>query len=419
MPFFVEHAPRTSASRHFFHIESGRLDTMLSDFLSTWAADPWARLGLALVAGLVLALLVRVVAHAALDRVATRQPVLSDILRRASGPMEWVLPLLALAICLRTWPASVSPLFTLLQHLSLIALLGACTWLVVRCIGAFEDAAIRNHPMDVADNLRARRVVTQVRVLGRTADVIVIILGAAIILMTIPGVRQLGTSLLASAGVAGLAIGLAAKPVLSNLIAGLQIALTQPIRLDDVVIIEGEWGRIEEITGTYVVVRIWDERRLVVPLNWFIENPFQNWTRQSAQLIGTVYLKLDYRTPLAPLREELARLCDQSELWDRRVCILQVTDTDEHAMQLRALVSTSDSGRGWDLRCLVREGLIAFIQAHYPDALPRWRGELSRGGPAPDLPDPAVPPAQHSPSPEDEGPLRPHDDGAGATPIRA
>ncbi|WP_350017037.1 mechanosensitive ion channel domain-containing protein [Rhodanobacter sp. IGA1.0] len=419
MPFFFAHVPSAAASRHFFHIEGGKLTTMLGDFLSTWTAGPWARLGLALAAGLVLALLVRVAAYAALDRVATRQPVLSDILRRASGPMEWVLPLLAFAICLRSWPASASPLFALLQHLSLIALLGACTWLVVRCIGAFEDAAIRNHPMDVADNLQARRVVTQVRVLGRTADVIVIILGAAIILMTIPGVRQLGTSLLASAGVAGLAIGLAAKPVLSNLIAGLQIALTQPIRLDDVVIIEGEWGRIEEITGTYVVVRIWDERRLVVPLNWFIENPFQNWTRQSAQLIGTVYLKLDYRTPLAPLREELARLCDQSELWDRRVCILQVTDTDEHAMQLRALVSTSDSGRGWDLRCLVREGLIAFIQANYPDALPRWRGELSRGGPAPDPHDPAVPPAQHSPSPEDEGPRRPHNDDAGATPLRA
>ena len=380
---------------------------MLSDFLSTWAADPWARLGLALVASLMLALLVRVVAYAALDRVATRQPVLSDLLRRASAPMEWVLPLLALAICLRTWPASVSPLFTLLQHLSLIALLGACTWLVVRCIGAFEDAAIRNHPMDVADNLRARRVVTQVRVLGRTADVIVIILGAAIILMTIPGVRQLGTSLLASAGVAGLAIGLAAKPVLSNLIAGLQIALTQPIRLDDVVIIEGEWGRIEEIAGSYVVVRIWDERRLVVPLNWFIEHPFQNWTRSSSQLIGTVFLMLDFRTPLAPLREELQRLCEASPQWDRRVCVMQVTDANEQAMQIRMLVSSTDSGRNFDLRCQVREGLICFVQTHYPEALPRWRGELDRSHPESDPTDvPAGPEPQRSPSPEDGGPRR-------------
>ncbi len=381
---------------------------MITDFLYLWAGDPWVRLGLALVAGLVLALLIRVAAYAALKRVAKRQPLLCDILRRASAPMEWVLPLLAVTVSLRLWPASSAALFALLQHLSLIALLVACTWLTVCCIGAFEDAAIRHHPTDVADNLQARRVVTQVRVLGRTADVIVIVLGASIILLTIPGVRQLGTSLLASAGVAGLAMGLAAKPVLSNLIAGLQIALTQPIRLDDVVIIEGEWGRIEEITGTYVVVRIWDERRLVVPLNWFIENPFQNWTRQSSRLIGTVHLKLDYRTPLAPLREELARLCRESELWDRRVCILQVTDADEHAMQLRALVSAADSGRGWDLRCLVREGLIAFIQSHHPEALPRWRGELARGGHAPDHHDPSAPPAQHSPSPEDDGPRRPH-----------
>ena len=378
------------------------------EVFSLWTREPWTRLGLALATGLIISLLVRTGAYAALGRLAKRQPVLSDILRRASAPMEWLLPLLVATVALRTWPASASALFALLQHLLLIALLAVCTWLLIRCIGAFEDAAIRNHPMDAADNLQARRVVTQVRVLGRTADVIVIILGASIILLTIPGARQVGTSLLASAGVAGLAIGFAAKPVLSNLIAGLQIALTQPIRLDDVVIIEGEWGRIEEITGTYVVVRIWDERRLVVPLNWFIENPFQNWTRHSAQLIGTVYLKLDYRTPLAPLRDELARLCHESALWDRRVCILQVTDTDEHAMQLRALVSTSDSGRGWDLRCLVREGLIAFIQANYPDALPRWRGELTRGGQAPDYRDPSAPLSQHSPSPEDDGPLRPY-----------
>jgi small-conductance mechanosensitive channel len=277
----------------------------------------------------------------------------------------------------------------------------------VRCIGAFEDAAIRRYPMDVADNLRARRVVTQVRVLGRTADVIVVIIGASIILLTIPGVRQLGASLLASAGVAGLAIGLAAKPVLSNLIAGLQIALTQPIRLDDVVIIEGEWGRVEEITGSYVAVRIWDERRLVVPLNWFIENPFQNWTRRSSQLIGTVFLMLDYRMPLAPLREELKRLCEEAPEWDRRVCLLQVTDANDRSMQLRALVSSTDSGRNWDLRCHVREGLINYVQTHHPDALPRWRGELERSHPPLDQPAVSVSPEpQHAPSPEDGGPRR-------------
>jgi hypothetical protein len=362
---------------------------------------------LAVIAGLLLALVLRTVAHALRRRLAKTHPVAADIMGRASAPMEWLMPLLTLTIALRTWPPTTSAPFAMLQHLLLISLLAVGTWLVVRCIGALEGAAIRRYPMDVADNLQARRVVTQVRVLGRTADVIVIVIGMSIILLTIPGVRQLGASLLASAGVAGLAIGLAAKPVLSNLIAGLQIALTQPIRLDDVVIIEGEWGRIEEITGSYVVVRIWDERRLVVPLNWFIENPFQNWTRTGSQLIGTVFLMLDYRMPLARLREELKRLCREAPEWDGRVCVLQVTDASERAMQLRALVSSSDSGRGWDLRCHVREGLIAYVQANHPEALPRWRGELERSGHPPEPPPmPRNPEPQHSPSPEDGGPLR-------------
>jgi small-conductance mechanosensitive channel len=379
---------------------------MVHEFFTRWLQDGWVRLGLAVVLGLLLAVVLRVVAHALQRRLTRKHPLASDVMRRASAPMEWLMPLLTLTVALRVWPATTAAPFLLLQHLMMIALLAVGTWLVVRGIGAFEGAAIRRYPMDVADNLQARRVVTQVRVLGRTAEIIVIFIGLSIILLTIPGVRQLGASLLASAGVAGLAIGLAAKPVLSNLIAGLQIALTQPIRLDDVVIIENEWGRIEEITGSYVVVRIWDERRLVVPLNWFIENPFQNWTRRSSQLIGTVFLMLDYRTPLAPLRDELQRLCNEAPEWDRRVCVLQVTDTNEHAMQLRALVSSTDSGRNWDLRCRVREGLICYVQAHHPDALPRWRGELERGHPTDQPPMPRSPGPQHSPSPEDGGPLR-------------
>lgn len=380
---------------------------MVHQWLALWAQNAWIRLGLAAVIALLLALLFKRVLYRLLRRAAQRQPVISDLLRRASAPVDWLLPLLALTVCVRVWPAGPPSLFGLLQHLLLIAVLGACTWLAVRCIGVFEDVAVRHHPMDVKDNLQARRVVTQVRVLGRTADVIVVIVGAAIILLTIPGVRQLGTSLLASAGVAGLAIGLAAKPVLSNLIAGVQIALSQPIRLDDVVIIEGEWGRIEEITGTYVIVRVWDERRLVVPLNWFIENPFQNWTKSTSQLIGTVYLRLDYRIALAPLRAELKRLCSEASEWDGRVCVLQVTDADDRTIEIRALVSSADSGLGFDLRCHVREGLIAFVQARHPDALPRWRGELDRHGhtePTEAAAQPSVP--MRAPSAEDGGPLR-------------
>jgi len=177
--------------------------------------------------------------------------------------------------------------------------------------------------------------------------------------------------------------------VLGNLIAGLQIALSQPLRLDDVVVIQGEWGRIEEITGTYVSVRLWDQRRLIVPLQWFIENPFANWTRSNSQIIGTVFLHVDYRMPLAPLREELGRILEQSPEWDRRVQVLQVTDATERTMQLRVLVSSQDSGLNWDLRCRVREGLLVFIQAHYRQHLPRARAEVAAelenlGGAGPD-----------------------------------
>jgi small-conductance mechanosensitive channel len=204
----------------------------------------------------------------------------------------------------------------------------------------------------------------------------VLLVGVASALMQFPSVRQFGTSLLASAGLAGLAAGIAARPVLANLIAGLQIGLTQPLRLDDVVIIQGEWGRIEEITSTYVVVRIWDERRLVVPLQWIIENPFQNWTRTSAELLGTVTLWLDYRVPLDSLRAELERICRAAPQWDQRVAAIQVVDTSERAMQVRCLVSAADSGKTWDLRCRVREALIDFLQSKHPDALPRLRTEV-------------------------------------------
>lgn len=378
---------------------------MIESFSELWNHQPWIRLLVITVVALAVVVAVHRIIRMALWRMTADHPMGRDVLRFARAPMGWLVPVLVLAVVLHSRAEAASiPGIGALRHVLVIVLIALGTWLGVRCVQAMEAFFTRNFPVDVADNLQARRVLTQARVLGRTATVLLVLVGLAAALMTLPQVRQIGASLLASAGLAGLAVGLAAKPVLSNLIAGLQIALTQPIRLDDVVIIEGEWGRIEEITGTYVVVKIWDERRLVVPLNWFMENPFQNWTRSSADIIGTVFLWVDYRIPLAPLREELTRLCEEAPEWDRRVCLLQVTDTNEHAMQLRALVSSSDSGRNWDLRCHVREGLLAFVQANHPDALPRWRGELSR--PSADGADAAaatgVPP-QRSPHPEDGG----------------
>ncbi|HEX7813815.1 mechanosensitive ion channel family protein [Dyella sp.] len=351
---------------------------MFDDFSLFWAHHPWGRLGLAVAAALVLALVLRSLAFLFLRRLARRHPFTASVVGRANPPMEWLIPVLMFTVSLHLTPdIEVFRWLDPVNHLLLVLLIAIVTWLAVRCLGAMQLVAMHLYPVDREDNLRARQVVTQVRVLGRIAMTGVVLLGAAAIFMTIPAVRQLGTGLLASAGVAGIAIGFAAKPVLSNLIAGVQIALTQPIRLDDVVIVQNEWGRIEEIGATYVVVRIWDERRLVVPLNFFIENPFENWTRATSRITGTVFLWVDYRMPLDPLRAQLQRLCEEAPEWDRRVCVLQLVDATDRAIQLRALVSAADSGRAWDLRCRVREGLVSFVQREYPDFLPLQRASLS------------------------------------------
>ncbi len=309
-------------------------------------------------------------------RVARPYPLTTVILRHIDRPALCVFVIVGLEIVWWEAPDSLDHV-ALLRDAAAFALIGAITWLSVRSAAAIGEAIIAAHPLDTADNLQARRIHTQARVLARSVMVVIVIVGIGAALMTFPNVRQIGASLLASAGVAGLVAGIAARPVLGNLIAGLQIALSQPIRLDDVVVIQGEWGRIEEITGTYVSVRLWDQRRLVVPLQWFIENPFQNWTRSDAQIIGSVFLFVDYRMPLAPLREELARLVEAAPEWDGRVQVLQVTDATERSMQLRVLVSSQDSGLNWDLRCRIREGLLGFVQTHYPQYLPRARADVA------------------------------------------
>ena len=292
-------------------------------------------------------------------------------------PAALALPLLFLAIAVRSTPLAGEAVAQL-QHWLGIGVLLCAVWLAVRVVAALEARILREHPVDIEDNLRARRVQTQTRVIARVIQGAIILVGVALALMTFPAIRQIGATLLASAGIIGLVAGIAAKPVFGNLIAGLQIALAQPIRLDDVVIVEGEWGRIEEITSTYVVVRVWDERRLVVPLQWFIEHPFQNWTRTSAQLLGTAFLWLDYRTPMADVRAELQRICEDDARWDGRVCVAQVTETADHTIQVRLLVSARNSGELFDLRCVVRERMIDYLNRCHPQALPRLRADLSR-----------------------------------------
>ncbi len=339
--------------------------------------------GVRTLAAAVLVLLVMSLASRLLTsltlRLARRFIVTRELSTHLEKPVRLLLPLLGLQSVWLSAPDDLA-LIPIARRLTGILILVCVTWLIMRILRALEQTILLSNPVDVADNLRARRIQTQTKVLFRTINFFVLLIGLAAMLMTFPAARQFGASLLASAGLAGLAAGFAARPVLANLIAGIQIAVTQPIRLDDVVIVENEWGRIEEITGSYVIVRIWDDRRLVVPLQYFIENPFQNWTRRNSSLIGTVFVWVDYALPLEPLREELRRLCkDVPELWDGRVCVLQVTDTSEKSMQLRALVSSADSSRNWDLRCHVRENLIGFIQRQYPHALPQLRADLSVG----------------------------------------
>ncbi|NYZ61216.1 mechanosensitive ion channel family protein [Luteimonas deserti] len=335
---------------------------------------------IALLLGVLVHWIMRVIARTA--RRHAREHLRARIAQVVAAPAAIALPLLFLAIAINATPLDPD-LVRLLRHWLGIGGMLCMTWLVTRMVGAVEARILREHPVDVEDNLAARRVQTQTRVISRVLQGAVVLVGVALALMTFPQVRQVGTALLASAGIIGLVAGVAAQPVFGNLIAGLQIALAQPIRLDDVVIVEGEWGRIEEITSTYVVVRIWDERRMVVPLQWFISNPFQNWTRNSAQLLGTAFLWLDHRAPIAAIRSELQRLCEADPRWDRRVCVTQVTETDRHTIEVRLLVSARNSGDLFDLRCAAREGMLAFLHTHHPEALPRVRNEVSEDRQAP------------------------------------
>ncbi|MBT9330915.1 mechanosensitive ion channel family protein [Paracidobacterium acidisoli] len=259
----------------------------------------------------------------------------------------------------------------------------ALGWLMISAVYCLEDLLILRFDISVADNLRARRARTQLQLMRRMLITLLIVIdvGLALSVFRDSQIWHYGAGLLASAGLASLVLATAAKSSASNLLAGLQIAFTEPIRLDDVVIVQGEWGRIEEITTTYVVVAIWDQRRLIVPLSYFIENPFQNWTRNTADLLGYPYLYVDYSVPVEPLRQEFRRILEASPDWDKRVCVLQVTNLSEHTMEIRCLLSAADSSRQFNICCEVREKMVTYIQKNYPDAFPRTRfSAVSSGG---------------------------------------
>jgi small-conductance mechanosensitive channel len=330
---------------------------------------------LAVVLAVAAGVLIHRIAFGVLGRLALKRELMfGTIVRRASRPAAFILPLLAV---LAVFPNLELPANWVIrvEHFTAIATIAATGWAIVALVLLGADYAKGYQAAPGEDNLRFRQIETRVDILSRVAVTIVVIVAAATMLMTFPAVRAIGATLLASAGLAGLAVGLATRPLLENLIAGIQIALTQPIRIGDVVIVEKEFGKVEEITATYVVVALWDRRRMILPLTHFIDKPFENWTRSSSDLIGTVMLYTDYTLPVDALRDELDRLLTETTLWDGSVKAVQVTDTSAHGIEVRVLVSARNAPTLFDLRCLVREKLIAFIQERYPSALPATRIE--------------------------------------------
>jgi small-conductance mechanosensitive channel len=312
-----------------------------------------------------------------LIRLAGRfSPFVQTLLERGQGPASVFVVILALGAALPAarfpFPAAIA-----IGRGLLVAFILTLGWAAAIALDIAAAIYLRRFRTDVEDNLLARKHVTQMRILQRVATILLAIITVAAALMTFDSVRQYGLSLFASAGAAGIILGFAARPVLGNLLAGIQIAMTQPIRVEDQVVVEGEFGWIEAITSTYVVVRIWDLRRMIVPLTYFIEKPFQNWTYESAALIGAVILHVDYTLPVDRLRQKLDEILHESKLWDGKVANVQVTDTPGNMVELRVLVSARNSGQTWDLRCEVREKLIAFLQAEFPEALPRQRAEIA------------------------------------------
>ena len=287
------------------------------------------------------------------------------------------LPLLGLVLA-RPIVAASPALAAVLGDATSLLLIALVAFVLYQAVDSFTNHVLGQYRVDVADNLQARAIYTQVAVLRKVAVATIALFTVASMLMVFEPVRQFGASILASAGIAGIVVGFAAQRSIATLLAGFQIALTQPIRVDDVVIVENEWGRIEDITLTYVVVRIWDLRRLVVPITYFLERPFQNWTRTGSDLLGTVFLYVDYTMPIEPLREELTRILAGSRHWDGKVNVLQVTEAKERTLELRALASARDAGAAWDLRCEIRERLVTFVQDRYRDHLPRTRAAFER-----------------------------------------
>ena len=331
----------------------------------------------AVLVGLAIHYLLFKMLHELLRRVPSSIFSQGILLKHVARPLRLLFPLIVLHLSIPLIQPGLTPAaFVLLEDLLYVMVVIAIAWLFIKATDAFEEMVGRRYEVETQDNLQARKVLTQTKILKRIVVVGIGMLALALIFMNYEAFRELGAGILASAGIAGLVVGLAAQRTLGNLLAGFQIAITQPIRVDDIVIVEGDFGWVEEITLTYVVVRVWDLRRIVVPISHFIEKPFQNWTRTSSNLLGTAFLYVDYTVPVEEVRQELQRIVEGSDRWDGRACALQVTDTSERTVELRALASASSAPKLFELRCEMREKLLAYLKEHYPGALPRVRAEM-------------------------------------------
>jgi small-conductance mechanosensitive channel len=319
--------------------------------------------------------------HHMLVRLGRREPFSADLARRAYRPARFGAVVVGGYATLNLAPVRGAWHGPAL-HVTYLAGLAAGAWLIGAVLMVVEDRALARLPTDVRDNRHARQVHTQVRVLRRITVVVLAVVAVGAMLMTFPTARTAGRSLLFSASVAGVIAAFAAQSLLGNLFAGMQLAFSGAIKFDDVVVVEGEWGRVEELTLTYVVVRIWDDRRLVVPASYFASKPFQNWTRNESSIMGTVEIDVDWTVPVDAMRRELERVAKETSLWDGRVCLLQVTEATGPTVRLRCLVSATDAATMWDLRCLVRERLVDWVRDQQPGALPRLRAQLEQDGAA-------------------------------------
>src|SRR6476661_1559378 len=340
----------------------------MQDFLSS--AMPFLAVALAVAAGLVASWLVRRVVL----RLNRKQEALRETSREARLPLRFALCLIGVRIALATTTADAEWRRNV-DHGLVIALIGSVAWLAIAVLLVIETIILTRYRVDVADNRRARRLRTQVILARRIGVALIAVVALGSIMLTFPAIQALGAGLLASAGVISIVAGLAAQTSLVNVFAGIQLAFTDAIRVDDVVVVQKEWGRIEEITLTYVVVHIWDDRRLILPSTYFTTPPFENWTRRQSEVMGTVEFDLDWRAPVDEMRTELRRVLAGTELWDGRVGVLQITDATGGFVRIRILVSAADSAALFDLRCLVRENIVTFLQQDHPQALPHQRWE--------------------------------------------